>query len=227
VLLLGLLLSAAAIIAVGVFWVRLKPYYLIYLLPMFLVLLVAGGTGMPDPGEGGPRRPVRRLGKSAAAVLLMLSFWAYGVDSVWALVHFNSDDSHDHYRRLAHQVLSSGVPDLVVGDPECLHTILLYYLMPEPLQMYRTCRWAASPAVSCSWKGRRLVMLTQMTTLTDGWEPNSVRRFREFRREGLWFVYTHRFENQPLLDVLQAECQAQGQWDHLDLFWCAAADGRH
>ncbi len=217
-LLLALLAMAAGVVAVGVFVVRLKPYYLIYLLPLVALLVVAGGLG-----EGTAAAPAGRLGaiwRKVGLFLLCLATAGQAAGFARSLPVIHDPADHAIFEQLAQSVEAAGGVDTVIADPNSLHTILLYYLFPDPLAAYRTCSRDASDATGCQHRGKRLVTLTAMPRMHPGWEERSLTALRRYAGEPFWFVYSDHFANQALLDHLARACQARGKWDHLQLFRC-------
>ncbi len=222
-LILALLGMAVGVVLVGVFVVRLKPYYLIYLLPLAALLVVAGGLGL-----GASSGPVSRIGpvwRKVGLFALCLTLAGQAAEFHRSLPAIYNRNDHALYERLAETVAAAGGPDTVITDPNSLHTILLYYLFPEPLSAYRTCSRDESDAISCRHQGRRLFSLTSMPRMRPGWKSLSLANLRRHTGEPFWFVYTDHFANQDLLDHLAGSCQARGKWDHLQLFRCEP-DGR-
>ena len=221
---LSLLVLAAGVVLIGVFSVRLKPYYLIILLPLLDVLVVAGGLGI---GPGAAARAGGRLGRwlqGLALLALCLAVAAQADDLVRRQPALYEAADHAIYARLAQQVRQAGEVDTVIADPNSLHTILLYYLFPEPLKAYRGCTHRTpTGATACRYAGRRLITLTAMhamPTMGADWEAASIAALDEAATGPSWFVYSERFENQPLLALLKRACRERGRFGHLMLFRC-------
>ncbi len=217
-LMVCLLVMAALVIGLGVSLVRMKPYYVIYLLPLVALWIACGVLGFPAgsgpvPGQGA-RWP------AAARGVLGLACLAGLVSTYQAEAWVNYQrDSHAAYAKLGEYVRAHGGADLVVADPDSMHTILLYYLFPGPLEAYRTCRRSAALPVRCTHQGHELVNLTSMPRLKAGWEAASLERFRGLRRP-LWFVHSSRFSNPALEAELASTCELQATFDHLRLLRC-------
>jgi hypothetical protein len=210
----SLLAVSAMVVLVGVFIVRLKPYYLIYLLPISSLLLVIGGLGT-SPKDSYPM------------VTKNISLTAFIVAMVFLIFNF-SDQLPSHYDKTGHglylemskSIKHSGGADTVIADPECLHTILVYYLFPNPKEMYRTCRMADDIAYKCDFEKKKMITLTRMPKMNSGWQERSLQKLQRIDNRPYWFVYTRRFINQPLEEYLSTNCQKHGDWDHLTLFRC-------
>jgi|GEM_PF-2406031 len=206
-----LVVVSLTVIGLAVVLVRLKPYYLLFLLPVFLMLVVVGCLDLPGSGK----RILRAMGWA----VLGLMVFASANDLAWRAPRIMSAEGRDHFRNVAETIRSSGATDTVVADPDMLHTILIYYCFPRPLEMYRQCRWKDRP-VHCRRGSHRFVSLTAMAQLREGWEQAALERLGSLAEHSFWFVYTRRFENQLLLDHLRASCSRRGEWGPLTLYLC-------
>jgi hypothetical protein len=151
-------------------------------------------------------------------VVMGLMIFVHAGDLAWRAPRIMSAEGREHFRQLG-EVVRQGGADTVVADPDMLHTILIYYSFPRPLEMYRQCRWADRP-VHCRLGPHRLVSLTGMSRMRTGWEQETLARIGELEDFPYWFVYTDRFENPPLLDYIRARCSNRGEWGPLILFFC-------
>jgi len=211
-LLVVLLLVSLLVIGLAVVLVRLRPYYLLFLLPPFLILVVAGCLGLPGSGT--------RVVRAAGWVVMGLLIFVHANDLAWRAPRIMSAEGRGHFRRVG-AVIRHGGPDTVVADPDMLHTILIYYSFPRPLEMYRQCRWDDQP-VHCRRGSQRFVSLTGMSRMRAGWDQVALERLEELGNDPFWFVYTRRFENPTLLAHLRARCSNRGEWGPLLLYRCPA-----
>jgi hypothetical protein len=214
-LLVVLLVVSLLVIGLAVVLVRLRPYYLLFLLPPYLMLVVAGCLGLP----GGPASP--RVIRAVGWVVMGLMVFIHAGDLAWRAPRIMSAEGREHFKQVG-EVIRQGGADTVVADPDMLHTILIYYSFPRPLDMYRECRWADRP-VHCRLGPHRLVSLTSMSRMRTGWEQAALARLGELEDIPFWFVYTKRFENRPLFDHLRARCANRGEWGPLILLLCPAS----
>ena len=212
-LLMALLGVSLVVVALSVVLVRIMPYYLLFLLPLFLFLLVFGSLGGVQ--EGGTSAARRAVGWG----LVALAVFSYGRQTYRQAPRLFDPAQHDQYARMGHLLRDSKGPYTVVADPDMLHTIILYYCFPRPLEMYRTCRYAEQP-VHCQLDGWRLVTLTNMTGMKRGWEEAALGRLKRLDAENFWFVYHRGFSNQPLLEYLTHNCNQRGAFERLLVFRC-------
>jgi 4-amino-4-deoxy-L-arabinose transferase-like glycosyltransferase len=230
--LFGLALAAMAVCA-SVSWLRIKDYYLIILLPFTIVLMTAGGLSLPAlataSSDDVPRaRALARALRRFAPLLRRLAFLVVlvgsGLGAAAYLPTLYERGSRAQYEQLAVQVAAEGGADLVIGDPEYLHTILLYYLFPNAAEMYRSCLLLYSElGVRCALGGRRLETLTRTTAMPAGWGQVSLMRLHIVAEVPYWFVYLTKFENPELRRFLNERCQVRGTWEPLVLYRCPPA----
>jgi 4-amino-4-deoxy-L-arabinose transferase-like glycosyltransferase len=192
------------------------------------------------------------FGVMAAWVLV----YTYGGALVWALPGLHGGWQQRHFARLGRYLKSrsrrpaqmavaggrlgegwapeAGDPPIVVMDPDCLHTIILYYAFNDPLPKYRSCRprrvaGSKVPTVVCQGRFGRLITLTPMAAMRKGWRRAALRRLEAVRKaayaqgNGVWFIYTTRFENRLLLRRVRQVCVQKGRWPPLSLYWCPPA----
>jgi hypothetical protein len=212
-LLVVLLVVSLVVIGLAVVLVRLRPYYLLFLLPPYLMLVVAGCLGLPGSGL--------RIVRAVGWVVMGLMVFVHAGDLAWRAPRIMSAEGREHFSKVG-QVVRQGGADTVVADPDMMHTILIYYCFPRPLEIYRQCRWHDRP-VHCRLGSERLVSLTGMSRMRAGWEQEALARIGELEGLPFWFVYTDRFENRPLLDHLRGTCSVRGGWGPLTLFLCPAS----
>lgn len=211
----ALLAVGLVVVSLSVLLVRLMPYYLLFLLPLVLILLVLGSLGsgrQVDTSAG------RRALSWALAALVVFSYGRQTVAYSHGLYH---GTGHDHFRKLGELIRSERMPHTVVIDPDMLHTIVLYYCFPRPLAMYRTCRFEGAP-VHCRLDGWRLVALTAMARMKPGWEGEALERLELLGDEHFWFVYDQTFSNKPLLEYLTGHCRQRAAFERLRVFLCPA-----
>ena len=211
-LLVVLLVVSLVVIGLAVVLVRLRPYYLLFLLPPYLMLVVAGCLGLPGSGK--------KIVRAVGWVLMGLMVFVHAGDLTWRAPRIMSAGGREHFKQVG-EVVRQGGADTVVADPDMLHTILIYYSFPRPLQMYRECRWDDRP-IHCRLGSERFVSLTGMSRMRAGWEQAALARIGELENLPFWFVYTDRFENRPLLGYIRARCSNRGEWGPLTLFLCPA-----
>ena len=221
-LLAVLLVVSLIVIGLAVVLVRLRPYYLLFLLPAFLLFVVTGSLGLA--GTGGRPGTLGRVVRALCWALLGLVVFAHANDLSRHAPHVMSSAGRDHFRRVGQVIQSApggAEADIVAADPDMLHTILVYYCFPEPLRMYRNCDRRDKPA-RCRLDTRLFVALTEMARMQAGWEQQAVERLQELSGRPFWFVYTDRFRNQPLLNHIRGRCRPYGEWPPLTLFHCPA-----
>jgi len=222
VLLAGLGLAGVGIAVAGVEHVRLAPHYLMFAFPPLLILAVAGALGPRDEFGGAPRAAPYRRGLAiggAAALAVVAALYAvelgYRAPDVW------DRGERDEYLLVTDVIRDGGGPDHVVGDPDMLHTILLYYAFPDPLAAYHTCHRGSERAqLTCHSEAGTLTLLTSMGRMSDGWEERSLARFQTLRDQPLWFVDVESFANEPLRDEVRASCDLRAQEGKLALYRC-------
>ncbi len=219
-------------LGIGVLWLRLNAYYLVFLLPIFAALLTAGSMGLPDQAVSPVSKP-RRLSHKTIGLPLHKAFFvglsgALGLYA--ALAHgmrLHSEVSEQTlYRRndafsRAGEFMRSG-PKTIVTDPDCLHTILLYYTFDDPVKGYRTCRFTPSMPVHCSHRDRELYALTAMGSMEHGWEKTAIQRFHSIFRKTKSFRYvrTDRFPNPELTRIVEKKCKKERSWPPLTVYLC-------
>jgi len=219
VLLAILLAVSSLVLGLAVVLVRLMPYYLLFLLPPFFLFVVVGCLGEQSGGASGR---VARAVRSAGWAALCLVVFAYVSDLSWRAPAILSSEGKDHFLRVGETVRAGEDAGMVVADPDMMHTILVYYCFPQPLEMYRTCSWRDEP-VQCRLGSSRFAALTAMSRMRAGWEQAAVGRLGAIGEAPFWFVYTRRFENPPLLDLLRARCSDRGEWGPLILYRCQSS----
>lgn len=215
-LLVVLMVVSLVVIGLAVALVRLRPYYLLFLLPPFMLFVVVGCLGLPDregPGRG------NRVIRAAGWVVLGLVVFVHANDFAWRAPRIISAEGRGHFRKVGEVIRNQGGPDTVAADPDMLHTILVYYCFPQPLLMYRNCEHSGHP-VRCEFGSRRFVSLTDMPRMQAGWEQEALERLRDIEGRPFWFVYTDRFPNAPLLEHLRRNCEPRGEWAPLALYRC-------
>ena len=206
---------AVPAIAVAVVLVRIKPYYLLFTLPFLLLLVVAGMLGSKK------RPPANERLSSIGVGVLGFIVAAYG------LAIERPPPPHRDFRALGDAIKSHEGTRVVVADPNPLHTMLLYYAFDDPLPMYRSCRLDVPTAgTHCRRGDDRLVTLTSLPEMDEGWEQRAVELLdRVQRATPTWVVYSALFENELLLQRLQSRCELAdrfGRFADLSLFRCPA-----
>ncbi len=223
VFLVVLIIVSLVVIGLAVALVRLRPYYLLFLLPLVLVFVVVECLGLPLPG-GERRGRGNRVIRVLSWAVLGLVVFVHANDLAWRAPKIMSSGGRGHFHRVGEAIQAGGGPDAVVADPHMLHTILVYYCFPRPLLMYRNCKHGGGP-VHCELGSRRFVSLTNMPQMQPGWEQRALGRLRGLGIGPFWFVYTDRFKNPPLLRHLRQSCQPRGEWPPLSLFLCSEETG--
>jgi hypothetical protein len=218
-LLLGALFALALVTAtVGTAYLRLKPYYVIWMLPPVFVVLTAGATGW------GPAEPRRRLTVAASAAAFGFVLFGYGAELAEGAPRLHDRRQTDSYARLGAAIRAGGGPDRVVADPTSMHTILLYYAFSDPVGAFRSCRMDEALPLSCGVGDERLTLLTADAQLAPGWEETAVSRLRQLGDAPFWFVYHEQFHNEPLHAFVTQRCAGRGRFGPLSLFRCPAGD---
>ncbi|RME23613.1 MAG: hypothetical protein D6806_10970 [Deltaproteobacteria bacterium] len=207
----NLAVGAAAIVA-SVMVVRMQPYYFLYLLPF----IAAAALCRTEVNRTGILSGVAGFLFKASPVLVAAAFC---MDCYVRLPALTSAAGRDHFARLQEFCRDPDAPDTIVVDPDMLHTIVLYYCFDDPLAAYRGCRWQNGP-VECGHGARRLVTLTAMASMTEGWQQRAVERFEAIARQPVLFVYTEKFENPPLLGQLRERCREVEKMPPLVVFLC-------
>ncbi|MBW2523473.1 MAG: glycosyltransferase family 39 protein [Deltaproteobacteria bacterium] len=219
----GITVLATVAVGLAVPLVRLKPYYLLFVLPFLLLLVMAGclgarSTGQParatpngDDRSGGWRA---ELGSGVGVGLLALLVGGYGADLAYRLDTTYQPFDAPRFRALGERIRREPGPRVVIADPNSLHTILLYYGFPEPLAMYRTCALPQDGGgTQCHYGDQHLVTLTALPYMTEGWDQRSRQRFDEARALGpSWVVYATWFANEPLREELDATCEVEASY---------------
>jgi hypothetical protein len=225
-------------VASSVALLRLNAYYLLFLLPFVAVSMAAGAMPASTTTTTTARRidPKTRalaaIGPALGGALAVLVVGSYASSLAGSAPSLYSSYGKDHFQEIG-AVIRNHPPHAdsrtVAADPDCLHTILLYYAFETPLEMYRTCKNPSRPdggPIGCRLGGDRLVTLTAMAQMRPGWRPKSVHRLKSLRSESaprpIWFVYTERFPNRPLLDYLKRHCKRRRQAGPLTLHLCPA-----
>lgn len=232
-----IVVSATLIVGLAVPLVRLKPYYLLFVLPFLLVLVVAGCVGRrraaTQPaveGATGRRRPWHAdLRAGSAVTLSSLLLGGYAADLAMRLEVTWMPRNPPRFGDLGERIRSVPGPRIVIADSNAMHTILLYYVFPEPLEMYRTCFIADEGGGTQCHRGEdHLITLTLLPHMAAGWDRQSAARFEHARRLGpSWVVYDDHFRNPRLLALLREECSldgAFGDYGAVRLFRCPAPD---
>jgi len=256
------ILTIGGITALGiaVLWLRLNAYYLVFLIPMFSALVIAGGVGLkpcfspsaekttslfskthrnnsPTSSKNAQAIPLHGaflfpLG-SALVVFVALShaqllYVNYKADSLsprnnafklaGALIKSYAPTSYKPNNNRQSSPGNTGSqnggsqsdgPKLIVVDPDCLHTIIIYYTFPEPTKAYRTCKFSQALPVHCIHRGWELIALTPMGNMSPGWKEKSLERFKLISARGrpFWFVHTDRFPNPKLTKFVKQSCE--------------------
>jgi len=225
-------LVSVAVVGAAVVLVRLKPYYLLFTLPFLLLLVVAGCVGRigqaPQPERDKPAGPRHRLVGGLGLAVLAYLLGAYATDLSQRLGAIYDPPDRPRFQDLGATIKAAGAPRVVIGDPNYLHTILLYYAFDDPLGMYRRCRIEETGGgTQCHRGDEHLVTLTLLPEMHPGWEQESLARLAAARQgRPSWVVYTSRFSNPPLLARLTADCSLEGVYGDggaLRLFACPPA----
>jgi len=222
-LVISLLISASITTGLAVALVRLMPYYLLFLVPPILVLVVVGCLGPPGELAAAPRA-IRVTARAGGVALLAGVFGMYGLSMARALPSLRSVDDRDHFVRMAAAIEEGGGPDTVIADPDMMLTIVLYHVFDQPMDLYRACQRDHGPP-ECTVEGRTMVTLTSMPTMSEGWEQQSLQRLSRWQDEASWFIYTDRFDNAPLREYLEASCERRGHFEPLTLYRCGPGIG--
>lgn len=282
-------LGGITALGIAVLWLRLNAYYLVFLIPMFSALVIAGGIGVKPSVSPGVRKTTSTFSKnhrknsstryknaeamplhqaflfsfgSALIVFIALShaqllYANYRADSLsprnnafmlagafiksYTPKPFTSksypqdhdqksspgenrsqnngsriDKTHgnrsqinkSHGNRSENNSSQGDGPKLIVVDPDCLHTIIIYYTFPEPTKAYRTCKFSQTLPVHCIYQGWELIALTPMGKMSPGWEEEALERFKliSARGELFWYVHTDRFPNPKLTKYVKQRC---------------------
>ncbi|RLB64754.1 MAG: hypothetical protein DRI90_03850 [Deltaproteobacteria bacterium] len=220
---------STTVVGAAVVLVRLKPYYLLFILPWVLLFAVAGCAGRsqkdraPNSGSIGM---LRRDGLGVAVLAYLVG--AYATDLSQRAGAIFEPSNRPRFDDLGEAIKRHGSPTVVIADPNYLHTIVLYYAFADPLALYRSCHIDdAGGGTQCHRSGDHLITLTLLPQMRDGWEQQSLTLLAAAQRgRPSWVVYTDRFENLPLLTRLQAGCELNGTFGDagaLRLFRCPAS----
>ncbi len=222
------ILISVTVVGAAVVMVRLKPYYLLFTLP-FLLLLVTAGCIVPARSDRvQPGRSIRSMvGEGLGAAVLVYLVGAHAVDLTQRIGAIYDPLDRPRFNELGATIKAGGSPSIVIGDPNFLHTILLYYSFDDPLSMYRSCHIdEAGGGTQCHRGADHLITLTLLPKMHDGWEQESLARLAAARQgRPSWVVYTSRFSNLPLLAQLEQDCKQAdtfGDGGALRLFRCPA-----
>ena len=222
------ILVSVTVVGAAVVMVRLKPYYLLFTLPLLLLLAVAGCTGPSSADKTRRSGSIGRLLRDGLGMaVLTYLVGAYGMDLSQRAGAIYEPPDRPRFKDLGETIKRHGPPTVVIADPNNLHTILLYYAFDEPLGMYRSCHIDdAGGGTQCHRGDDHLITLTLLPQMRDGWEQQSLDRLAAAQgKRSAWVVYTRRFENPPLLARLQESCELTGTFGDagaLRLFRCPA-----
>ncbi|MBW2458044.1 MAG: glycosyltransferase family 39 protein [Deltaproteobacteria bacterium] len=219
---------SVTVVGAAVVLVRLKPYYLLFTLPFLLLLITAGCVGPLRQGPDEPSRSAWTLVRDGLGVaVLTYLVGAYAVDLNQRIGAIYEPPDRPRFNDLGATIKAGGSPSVVIGDPNYLHTILLYYGFDDPLTMYRSCHIDdAGGGTQCHRGADQLITLTLLPKMREGWEQESLARLAAARHgRPSWVVYTSRFSNPPLLAQLEQDCEPTGTFGDggaLRLFRCPA-----
>ena len=230
-------LLGGGLLTVGVFFLRLNAYYLVFLIPLLTTLVVGGGLGYPrneglvsqTPDKHPEQQGTAPLSSSflfATGAALTLFVGLASAQQLSTRLQGGALTRRSHaFKKLGAFIKQRKTPRLVVSDPDCLHTILLYYAFPHPVETYQTCRFTNATPVRCRHKGWELRALTSMGSMETGWAREAVARLRRLQDRSFWYVKTERFPNPSLTKIIQRRCKKRGRWGPLTLFECPPSEG--
>ncbi len=212
---LATLVVAAALMVFGVGSVRLQPYYLLFALPPLHLLGTAGAIGFYGERTW---RPAWWLSGLAAASLL----WA-GVFHVIDYVAMMPSALRP-VRGYDYAAVGRAVRDdarTVVVDASHLVTPVMYFGFPGNEGLPRSCEHDSGFGERCASGGDVVIALSGSgNRLEQGWQERTVEQLGELPPGSWWFLDDRRFDNAPLMEVVQRRCEVQLQTQRLQLWAC-------
>lgn len=213
---------AALLIAAGS--VRVMPYYVVFTLP-FYVLLLAGGLNVLHAkdtagldAEGVLGRYWRRTAAVLAAATCVAAFTADL--SLQAGSLYSGGSPGRDVKKMAGIIDRAGRSRTMVCSFTPLANLLIYYASPDPAALERTCVAQDSPALSCELGGEKVIALTDNARLAQGWEERVAEALLAMLSQDLWLMYNTLIPDKQVYDIVSLACRPEAASGPLVLYSC-------
>lgn len=203
--------ATVTVLAAAVVFVRIKPYYGLFVLPSLFVGAVASLRG-----------------RGAIVAAAGLGFVLGGQVDELRLVALPQARQEPSYRfdELGAVVRAQRGPSRVIALPNPLHTLLIYYGAPRPFELYRRCQQPSGGyGTRCVHEGFEVTTLVALPQLASGWEEQALARLRAQLVTPAWVVDVDTFPSGAHRQYLERHCVLHGSHaprEGLRLYLCPA-----
>ena len=186
--------------------VRMKPYYLMHIVPLHALWCGAAVTTMTGR---------HWLNRSIGGALVGMTLVQAG-NALKSREHITYDTS------VARTIQAFKAADghHLVFDISNIYTQAIYYGLPDPVAMYRACRFMEPDrTIYCENNGFIVEGLSEQTTMATGWELRALEKWRAISSPH-HFLAKKRYPNAPLYGAIAQRCEQVSGDAEVQLWYC-------
>ncbi len=198
-LFLSLFLANLGFVLLSVFF-RMMPYYFIFL-PVSYILVVSYQKGSN----------LSLFGRLFSLIMLIFAFLSFynNLKERFETTFIQGYHLRTNPALIVKTIKSLNVKDVVIDIENNKHTIGYYFFEnPYDVLIKSGCDSTPDEVMICreDKSGRSITALTKTLSLSEGWEKESVNRFRQLPYEDFCFVYDVKYPNTILLGYVSNIC---------------------